>query len=130
MRLSAQARNPYSRSWLWIPGSLATLPPRNDDSTEVWLPFHPRLKLRDLACRQAQSQLGSPPHDVISGARPFRRHQIPHLGFRQTRTERPAEIGKRLRIPKNFSRACAVGVGETGGVGRFQKRKAAHQLGG
>src|SRR5882757_10071358 len=31
MRLFAQARNPYSRSWLWIPGSLASLPPRNDE---------------------------------------------------------------------------------------------------
>jgi hypothetical protein len=30
MRLFAQARNPYSRSWLWIPGSLASLAPRND----------------------------------------------------------------------------------------------------
>jgi len=27
----AQARNPYSLSWLWIPGSLASLAPRNDD---------------------------------------------------------------------------------------------------
>src|SRR6266581_2605898 len=26
----AQARNPYSRSWFWIPGSLASLAPRND----------------------------------------------------------------------------------------------------
>src|SRR6201746_2372821 len=31
MRLLAQARNPYSRSWLWIPGSLALLAPRNDE---------------------------------------------------------------------------------------------------
>src|SRR5438552_16620895 len=30
MRLLAQARNPYSRSWLWIPGSLVSLTPRND----------------------------------------------------------------------------------------------------
>ena len=30
MRLLAQARNPYSLSWLWIPGSLAPLTPRND----------------------------------------------------------------------------------------------------
>src|SRR6267143_4827487 len=30
MRHLAQARNPYSRSWLWIPGSLASLAPRND----------------------------------------------------------------------------------------------------
>ena len=30
MRLLAQARNPYSRRWLWIPGSLASLAPRND----------------------------------------------------------------------------------------------------
>ena len=29
MRHLAQARNPYSLRWLWIPGSLA---PRNDDS--------------------------------------------------------------------------------------------------
>jgi hypothetical protein len=26
----AQARNPYFLSWLWIPGSLAALAPRND----------------------------------------------------------------------------------------------------
>src|SRR6202040_3180275 len=30
MRHLAQARNPYSRSWLWIPGSRASLAPRND----------------------------------------------------------------------------------------------------
>src|SRR6266403_5526842 len=30
MRHLAQARNPYSRWWLWIPGSLALLAPRND----------------------------------------------------------------------------------------------------
>src|ERR1700730_7382303 len=35
MRLLAQARNPYSRSWLWIPGSLAALAPRNDDDNCV-----------------------------------------------------------------------------------------------
>src|SRR6202795_4169924 len=33
MRLLAQARNPYSLSWLWIPGSLALLAPRDDDSS-------------------------------------------------------------------------------------------------
>jgi hypothetical protein len=26
----AQARNPYSLRWLWIPDSLASLAPRND----------------------------------------------------------------------------------------------------
>src|ERR1700692_2745190 len=31
MRHLAQARNPYSRSWLWIPGSLVSLAPRNDE---------------------------------------------------------------------------------------------------
>src|SRR3981081_1094714 len=31
MRLLARARNPYSLSWLWIPGSLALLAPRNDE---------------------------------------------------------------------------------------------------
>jgi hypothetical protein len=30
--LDAQARNPYSLSWLWIPGSFASLTPRNDAS--------------------------------------------------------------------------------------------------
>src|SRR6266436_10268021 len=30
MRHLAQTRNPYSRSWLWIPGSLVSLAPRND----------------------------------------------------------------------------------------------------
>ena len=30
MRRLAQARNPYSLSWLWIPGSLVSLAPRND----------------------------------------------------------------------------------------------------
>src|SRR5580698_11431930 len=31
MRRLAQARNPYSLQGLWIPGSLASLTPRNDD---------------------------------------------------------------------------------------------------
>jgi alkylation response protein AidB-like acyl-CoA dehydrogenase len=35
MRLFAQARNPYSLSWLWIPGSLALLAPRNDDFSDL-----------------------------------------------------------------------------------------------
>src|SRR5258708_26847565 len=30
MRRLAQARNPHSRSWLWIPGSLVSLARRND----------------------------------------------------------------------------------------------------
>src|SRR3981081_1102889 len=36
----ARARNPYSRSWLWIPGSLVSLAPRNDNqecSLRRWL---------------------------------------------------------------------------------------------
>src|ERR1022692_2282928 len=33
--LDAQARNPYSRSWLWIPGSLVSLTPRNDDDNSL-----------------------------------------------------------------------------------------------
>ena len=32
MRLLAQTRNPYSQSWLWIPGSLVSLAPRNDEN--------------------------------------------------------------------------------------------------
>src|SRR5258705_6066536 len=32
MRHLAQARNPYSRWWLWIPGSRVSLAPRNDVS--------------------------------------------------------------------------------------------------
>ena len=45
--LDAQARNPYSRSWLWVPGSLASLAPRNDglcDSRESC--FHPPQPLQ------------------------------------------------------------------------------------
>src|ERR1700682_4213444 len=30
MRHLVQAPHPYSRSWLWIPGSLVSLAPRND----------------------------------------------------------------------------------------------------
>src|SRR5260370_16530829 len=30
MGLLAEGRNPYSQLWLWIPGSLASLAPRND----------------------------------------------------------------------------------------------------
>src|ERR1700710_1178875 len=33
MRLGAQARNPYSRWWLWIPGSLVSLAPRHGGGT-------------------------------------------------------------------------------------------------
>src|ERR1700716_4139933 len=36
-RLEAQARNPYSRSWLWIPGSCASLTPRNDKGSNNML---------------------------------------------------------------------------------------------
>jgi hypothetical protein len=32
-RILARARNPYSRSGLWIPGSFALLTPRNDDTS-------------------------------------------------------------------------------------------------
>src|SRR5260370_21162739 len=42
MRLLAQARNPYSRSRLWIPGSLVSLAPRNDDLIE--LHHHRRIR--------------------------------------------------------------------------------------
>jgi len=30
-RFLARVRNPYSLSWLWIPGTLVSLAPRNDD---------------------------------------------------------------------------------------------------
>src|SRR6478752_7874911 len=50
MRHWAQARNPYSRSWLWIPGSLASLAPRNDDFKVIILQLHarPRRGLADI----------------------------------------------------------------------------------
>src|SRR5258707_4365370 len=38
MRRLAQARNPYARSWLWIPDSLAMLAIRND---RVYRPKNP-----------------------------------------------------------------------------------------
>src|SRR3981081_2240596 len=40
MRHLAQARNPYSLSWLWIPGSLALLAPRNDGRWRYLPPCH------------------------------------------------------------------------------------------
>src|SRR6266849_9875280 len=49
--LDAQARNPYSRSWLWIPGSLVSLAPRNDGLlSPLQMPLHlrPRLQRRAL----------------------------------------------------------------------------------
>src|SRR6266481_842106 len=50
MRRLAQARNPYSRSWLWIPGSLVSLAPRNDeDMTD----HYDALETREPAMREA-----------------------------------------------------------------------------
>src|SRR6266404_5064574 len=50
MRHLAQARNPYSRSWLWIPGSLVSLAPRNDeDMTD----HYDALETRGPAMREA-----------------------------------------------------------------------------
>jgi phenylacetate-CoA ligase len=49
MRLLAQARNPYSRWWLWIPGSLASLPPRNDEDMTS---HYDALETRDPAERE------------------------------------------------------------------------------
>src|SRR3954447_26885573 len=42
MRLLAQARNPYSRWWLWIPGSLALLAPPDDGFR--YFPLHTRKR--------------------------------------------------------------------------------------
>src|SRR4051794_34369286 len=42
MRLLAQARNPYSRWWLWIPGSLVLLALRNDG--EKYISRHCEMK--------------------------------------------------------------------------------------
>src|SRR3982075_4287216 len=38
MRHLAQARNPYSRRWLWFPGSLASSAPQNDEKS---ITLHP-----------------------------------------------------------------------------------------
>src|SRR5882672_8061566 len=56
--LRRQARNPYSRSWLWIPGSLVSLAPSdapigasgNDDFKVIILQLHvrPRRGLADI----------------------------------------------------------------------------------
>src|SRR5713226_8145481 len=52
--LRRQARNPYSRSWLWIPGSLVSLAPRNDGS--IHIPQHrldrPALVRRECGLRR------------------------------------------------------------------------------
>src|SRR5882724_5420018 len=51
MRRLAQARNPYSRSWLWIPGSLVSLAPRHDeDMTD----HYDALETREPAMREAE----------------------------------------------------------------------------
>ena len=47
-----------------------------------------RSRASDLLRRQPQAELGSPPDDVVGGASPFLRHQVPDLGFGQARAER------------------------------------------
>src|ERR1700730_2393306 len=49
MRFLAQARNPYSLSWLWIPGSFASLTPRNDSEPQHPLRHNVALDLRRAA---------------------------------------------------------------------------------
>jgi len=48
MRRLAQARNPYSPRWLWIPDSLAALALRNDDSQKTQSCGHPFPSSRSL----------------------------------------------------------------------------------
>src|ERR1700682_1522447 len=52
MRHLAQARNPYSRWWLWIPGSIVSLAPRNDDF------IFSRMQSAPVACPGGHSAMG------------------------------------------------------------------------
>src|SRR5216684_6872757 len=48
MRHLAQARNPYSLSWLWIPCSLVSLAPRNDAASSIRDHHRPEFPVRRL----------------------------------------------------------------------------------
>src|SRR6266403_4270609 len=75
MRLLAQARNPYSLSWLWIPGSLAALTPRNDGlKVSSIFSINPLIRLR-----QAQDLLGDKAENELRADRGDPRDQ----GFAQ-----------------------------------------------
>src|ERR1700682_5724961 len=73
--LRRQAWNPYSLSWLWIPGSLAALAPRND-GLKVSFIFStiPLIRLR-----QAQNLLGNKAENELRADRGDTREQ----GFAQ-----------------------------------------------
>src|SRR5713101_6707494 len=84
IRLLAQARNPYSRSWLWIPGSLAEpvigpasgrtrwLAPRNDNSDRHLHDVF--VGLDDAIAHRHQRR------DRDVGLR-HRRHHVHHIGL-------------------------------------------------
>src|SRR5258706_7916707 len=63
----------------------------------------------NLHTRQAQTELGAPPQDVVSRHRPFGAHQIPYLSFREVGTQDRAQIGKRPRRPDQIMNPCAIG---------------------
>ena len=79
---------------------------------------------------QSQSELGSPPHDVLGGASPFLRHQVPDFGLRQAGAEPPAEIAFGFRVAKDLAGARAVGVRQPVGVRRGEKRIIADEFRG
>ena len=56
---------------------------------------HPASMRGDLVRRHPQTELGSPPHHVFRGARPFVRHEIPDFAFGQV-------------APKVWPRSAAV----------------------
>src|SRR6266404_7535449 len=65
MRHLAQARNPYSRSWLWIPGSLVLLAPRNDG--DCCLQGKPHMDAREIikVGMSAERTLVVPPERTV-----------------------------------------------------------------
>src|SRR5258707_8921176 len=72
MRHLARARNPYSRSWLWIPGSLASLAPRNDELTEhVHIKPHTQENQMSVVIRLARAGTKKRPvyHVVVADSR-------------------------------------------------------------
>src|SRR2546430_1471257 len=81
MRRQAQPRNPYSRWWLWIPGSLVALAPRNAGRVTAHLRF---VRNDRLASARQKSSSGS----HLKAAHCVRRHSS-SVDLRGTVSVRP-----------------------------------------
>src|ERR1700730_1047319 len=100
MRLLAQARNPYSRSWLWIPGSRFARPGMTERELPPALPLHPEtrnIRRFGLADRRGcarktrrRGRLG----DAVAGDENVSGGHVRMLGrFRHGQDRREADVG-------------------------------------